>query len=368
MLFLYLAIFMGICITIQVLTGGEGMNRFQEESLDIAVIDRDGSVLSEGLAEYLGEKHHLVSIPDDESVIQEKLFYRDIYYVVTIPENFEKLCLEEREKLATTKIPGADSAVYIDQQIDSFLNEVRVLKSAGFSLEEAVEEVKKSESRESEVTMIDKNGHGGLMAPYAYLFQFLPYLLLSVLCYVIGYVMIAWRKKDVRQRMLCSSFSLRRQNAQLVAGFVVLGSAVWLICILLPVVMYRGEFLEDANLPWYLLNSFVMMLVALSISFLAGVLVEKEVVVSGVVNVISLGMCFTCGVFVSMSVLGKGVRAAAHFLPVYWYETVNEIIGNHTQFTASQQTAVWQGLGIQFLFAVAILCMGLVASKYKEQR
>ena len=71
---------------------------------------------------------------------------------------------------------------------------------------------------------------------------------------------------------------------------------------------------------------------SLAISFLIGVLVEKEEVINGVVNVISLGMSFTCGVFVSMSVLGKGVRAFAHFLPVYWYEIVNEDVYKRQQY------------------------------------
>ncbi len=84
-------------------------------------------------------------------------------------------------------------------------------------------------------------------------------------------------------------------------------------------------------------------------------------------NVISLGMCFTCGVFVSMSVLSEGVRKAAHFLPVYWYETVNGIIGNNAELTTAQSAAVWKGLGIQVLFAAVFLSAGLAASKYKRQ-
>lgn len=80
-----------------------------------------------------------------------------------------------------------------------------------------------------------------------------------------------------------------------------------------------------------------------------------------------MGMSFTCGVFVSMSVLGKGVRAFAHFLPVYWYEIVNEIIGSNAEFTVAQKTTIFQGIGIQLLFAAAILSAGLAVSKYKEQ-
>ena len=135
----------------------------------------------------------------------------------------------------------------------------------------------------------------------------------------------------------------------------------------MPLALYGKEFLQDGNLIYYLLNSFVLTLVSLAISFLIGVLVEKEEVINGVVNVISLGMSFTCGVFVSMSVLGKGVRAFAHFLPVYWYEIVNEIIGSNAEFTVAQKTTIFQGIGIQLLFAAAILSAGLAVSKYKEQ-
>ena len=69
MFFLYLAIFMSICIMIQFMTKGEGLNQFQEESLHIAVIDRDGGSLSKSLKEYLGEKHRLVEIEDDKKAV-----------------------------------------------------------------------------------------------------------------------------------------------------------------------------------------------------------------------------------------------------------------------------------------------------------
>ena len=188
MFFLYLGIFMSVCIMIQFLTKGEGMNHFEEESLDIAVIDRDGGELARGLTEYLGERHNLVDIEDNEDVIQESLFYRNIYYLVTIPEDFEEKCLTEAEKIKTTKIPGASTTFYVDQQIDTFLNDVRIFKKAGFSTEDAIAEVQRIGTLSTDVTLIDKNGHGGQMAPHAFMFQYLPYMILSV--YVISSVLL----------------------------------------------------------------------------------------------------------------------------------------------------------------------------------
>ncbi len=367
MFFLYFVLFIITCLMVQASMKEKGMDQFQETSLPIAVIDRDGGSLAKSLRDYLGEKHQLVEIRDDKKVIQENLFYRNIYYVATIPEGFERKYLEEGQKLQTTKVPGTVSAYFIDQQIDTFLNDVRILTQAGFSVEEAASEALRIGKMDTEVSIIDKSGHGGEMAPHANMFQFLPYLFLGTLCYIIGFVMIAYRKKDVRRRILCSSVSLKMQNVGLVAGFLVVGFGCWLFCMLIPVLVYRKDFLMDGNLPYYLLNSFTMMLVALALSFIVGILVENENVVNGVANVISLGMCFTCGVFVSMSVLSEGVRKAAHFLPVYWYETVNGIIGNNAELTTAQSAAVWKGLGIQVLFAAVFLSAGLAASKYKRQ-
>lgn len=367
MILMYMGIFIGISLAVQFATGGEGLEGFKTERLNIAVIDRDGGSLAKGLSEYLGERHNLVDVKDDKTVIQEELFYRNIYYVVTIPEDFENACLEGTEKLETTKIPGTNSAFYVDQQIDTFLNSVRVFSEAGFSMEDAIAETTESSQEKAEVTLIDKNGHGGEVALHAFMFQFMPYVILSILCYILASVMIVYRKKDVRRRMLCSAVSSRKQNAQLVLGYLVVGLVVWGICMLLPVIISGKEFLADSNRLYYGANTFLIMLVGLSLSFTIGVLVKKDEVVNGVVNVLTLGMGFLCGVFVSMDVLGKSVKAVAQFLPVYWYETVNGILVRNVDFTKVQQAAIWKGFGIQFLFAAAILGVGLVISKSKER-
>lgn len=367
MIVMYLIIFIAIAVMFQMLTGGKGTTNFEEERLKIAVIDRDHGELAEGLTDYLGERHDIVKVKDDKKEIQEKLFYRDIYYVVTIPEHFEQVCLEDGQKLKTIKLPDTMSSFYVDQQLSTFLNSVKVLKSAGFTTAEAVQDAREAGEARSEVTLIDKNGNGGTAPPHSFLFQYMPYIILAVLCYTIGFIMMAFRKKDVRRRMLCSAVPGRKQNAQLVLGFVTLGIGFWAICMLLPLIMYPKQLLDDPNLVYYLADSFLIMLVGLSIAFTIGVVVQKSDVLNGIVNVITLGMCFTCGVFVSMDILGKGVKMFAQFLPVYWYEKVVGILSVSNEFTGAQLNTIYKSFGIQLLFAAAILCVGLVVSKYKEQ-
>ncbi|GFI43823.1 hypothetical protein IMSAGC018_01500 [Lachnospiraceae bacterium] len=364
-IWLYLLLFLGIAIMVQKAAGGN-TSEFEQVSLNIAVIDRDGGKLAKGLADYLSQYHTLVELPDEPSIIQDRMFYREVYYVAAIPEDFEERCLYGDETLPVTKVPGSNSGFYVDQQIRIFMNEVRIMVSSGFSLSEAVEEVIEHSAGEAEVTLIDKNGFGGKQPMHAFMYQYMPYILISILCYSMSYIMIAFRNEDVKRRMMCSAIPARSQNLQLALGVAVVGIAVYGLCTLMPFLMYGKTFMKDPNMPYYLVNSFMMTLVSLSLSFLIGTLVRREEIISAIVNVVSLGMSFLCGVFVELEVLRKGVRTFAQFLPAYWYEVANGLLSNNSSLSPAQQTSLYTCYGLQILFAAAILGVAMVISRIRQ--
>lgn len=55
-------------------------------------------------------------------------------------------------------------------------------------------------------------------------------------------------------------------------------------------------------------------------------------------------MCFLCGVFVPMNVMDKKVLKVAQFLPVYWYEQVNELPGEYTTLTEKATSQIYQAI------------------------
>ena len=367
MIILYLVIFLTIALTVDRMLGPSQAGMFEQESLSIAVIDNDGGTLAKGLSDYLAAWHTIKTLPDNESILQDRLFYRDIYYVVKIPEGFEEHCLTGNEKLPVTKVPGSTSGIYVDQQINTFLNGVRTMTAGGFSIEEAVEKTTRYARNEADVSLADKNSDKGQLPGHTFMFQYMPYILISILCYTLSSIMIAFNKPDVRRRMLCSSVNSRSMNLQLVLGYAVLGFLIWIICTLMPVGIYGKDFLGDPHLPYYLINSFIMTLVALTVSFFIGTFVHREELVSAVVNVVSLGLSFICGVFVSLDVMGKGIKTVAHFLPVYWYEENNYLLGSNAALTSSQFQELLRGYGIQLLFAAAFISIAL-AFRYHQTR
>lgn len=364
LILLYLVIFFGVTMIFQGTASKELTDSYHAESLKIGIVDKSSSELSKSLKSYLEHFHQVTMLDDDTSALQEKLFYRDVEYIIHIPSDFFDDCILEGQKLPVTKIPGSYTSFYVDQQINSFLNNVRTYQAAGFSEEEAANAAKTPAS--ADITLLDSTGTAGITPDFVYYYRYIPYLFLSILCYVMGNIVSAFRKGDLPKRMRASSVSAHRQNMESLLAAATVAFALWGITTVVSLLLYRKTFIGHPGFIYYLLNSLTMLLVALSISYLVGIVTTNQNMLSGIVNTIALGMCFLCGVFVPLEYMNVNVKTAAHFLPVYWYEKTNDMLAQFGSITGEVRTEVLQAIGIQCVFALAFLCIAMAISKRKQ--
>ena len=361
---LYLVIFFSVTMMFQVTVGKSIPTSYQAESIKIGIVDNDGGALSQSLKTYLEHFHNVSMLSGDKAVMQEKLFYRDIEYIIHIPSGFFDKCIINGQKLSVTKVPGSYASFYADQQINSFLNNVRTYQAAGFSEEEAALAARTPST--ARITLMDTTGTAGITPNFVYYFRYIPYLFLSLLCYVMGNILSAFHKGDLPKRMRASSISVYRQNGEGLLAAATIAVVLWGITIAASLLMYHKEMLAHSGFIYYILNSLAMLLVALSISYLVGIVTTNSNMLSGIVNTIALGMCFLCGVFVPLEYMNSGVKTAARFLPVYWYEHINDLLIQFDSITEEVRTDVLQALGIQFVFAAAFVCIAMAISKHKR--
>lgn len=363
---IYLVIFFSVAMVLQAAVRKEHLEDFQKTSVDIAVANQDDSILSHSLTDYLKTIHNVSEISSDPSVMQEELYYRNAEYIVQIPENFYETCIVQGNPISVTKVPGSYTSFYVDQQINAWLNNIRTYIASGFSQKEAakaalVQPAVNVSMYQDEATTTETPG-------YTYYFRYVPYLFLAVLCYSMGYILLAFQKEDIQKRMQASAVSIRRQNLEGLLAMFTMGLGLWLIAIVGSLIMYQQKLLSSSVLVYYLLNTFLMMIVALSLSYLLGLFVKNSNMLNGISNIVSLGMCFLSGVFVPMSIMDKKVLKIAQFLPVYWYENVNETLSQYHIISGDVAVDIWKSMGIQLVFALAILAMILAVSKYKRQK
>ena len=363
LILLYLCIFFGVTMALQAAAGKETYTSYESEKIKIGVVDKDNGPLAEGLVKWLEGTHHVTMLEDNREKLQEELFYRNVEYIVVIPEDFYENCMVNGESISVTKVPGSYSAYYVDQQLESCLNTMRTYLKAGFSQKEAATAI--LDKKRGEVTMLDTDGNGSTPG-WLYYFRYMPYLFLAVLCYVMGYVLMAFKKNDIPERMQASAVSARRQSLEGLLAMFVMGGGLWGIGMAGAILMYGKTFPGSENFGYYVLNTLVMMAVALSLSYLIGLFVKNSNMLSGIANILSLGMCFLCGVFVPMNIMDRNVLKVSQFLPVYWYELANNTLSSTASLTDSQLQSLWQAYSIQFLFAVAFVIAAMVIRKKRS--
>lgn len=362
MFLMYLVIFFSITLLFQMMERDTGAAGYQAESLKIAVIDEDGGMMAEALKSFLGTVHQVTEMKNDASVLQEKMFYREIEYVVRIPKDFYRTCIIKGEKLDVTQVPGSYTAFYAEQQLNSYLNNARVYAAAGFTEEETA---KTAGAAEVHVDMIDAGGNAGEIPAYIFYFRYLPYLFLGVFGYVVGSMVSAMRRGDLKKRMEASAVPRRRQSIEGMLACTTVALVLWGIVAAAAVLLYGKELAGNEGNLCFLLNSLALLLVTVSVSFLVGSISRGINELNGIVNVVSLGMCFLGGAFVPLDVMSTGVKKAAQFLPIYWFEKANELLGSYKFEVVKGK--VFQAIGIQVVFAAAFVCITLAMEKKRKE-
>lgn len=361
-IFMYLGIFFGIAL----LTSSQGQDTenmsFEPSSYQFAVFDEDQSVVSKGLIHYLEKDNERVEIKDSKESIQDELYNRNIYCVLRIPKRFGESLRDggKIQKIDISSVPGTIYKQTFESLASQYITILRGCLMGGYTDEEAVKRVQEIAKKEISVKVKES---GSTEHSYLYFFfAYVPYILLSLCIVGIAPVLVVFHKKDVRDRILCASYSLTKTNRELILGTLAAGLVFGILFFICAIIGSGGDVLSMKGLLFGL-NTFAFLFVALSIVFLMGQLLKKTSSISMASNVCALGMSFLTGVFVPLEYLGDGIISLAHFLPSYWYILGVRLIDSGLEKGGFSQLCEY--MGIQLLFAVAIIAVGLAYSKAK---
>lgn len=357
MLITYTIIFMGLALAVAAENKKTNLENFTASMVHVAVFDHENSALSRGLIQYLSETQDIVEVSDELDEIRDAVYKREVEYVVTIPENFS-----ECKTIDAYKLPTSAAARLMDFNIENFIGTYEGYLTCGLEEAEAYSKTIETLKKEAEVAMYD----GKSAAVYEdnhYFYVYLPYALISVIILTIGPVLIAFNEGEVKRRTECSKISASKRNIELIAGCGVFAGVVVLVYILSSIVLYRDSMLNVAG-ALRVLNVIIYTLVSLAVVYLLSQVVKKENMLGMFANVIGLGSSFLCGIFVPRYLLADSVAAIGRFLPAYWYVNAEEAICN---FDGAITAELGWGLGVQFLYAVALLVLAVAIGQFRKK-
>lgn len=367
---IYVFVFVVLAFMMTLFFGQTPVTSFDPIKIRMAVIQNDGSnAYSAGLTAWLGRQAVVVDLKTDRDSLQDALFYRDVEYILVIPDGFGASMLDRRYdiQLERTIVPDSYSSIQLDLQIDNYLNLSALYLDSlpDLSPNQLADLVSTDLKAEATVNMKAAESGSGT-DKLSFFFIYLAYSIMAVMILGVTSIMLVFNKTDLRRRNLCAPVDSLHFNLQLVLGNLIFALAVWLLMALLSLLLSNHP-VSPAKYLILCLNALIFTMTALSFSFLISQFVASRAAQQSIANVFSLGICFISGVFVPQEMLGKTVSTIASFTPTYWYvRAVNEISSLSSYSLQTLRPAATFML-IEIGFALALLAVSLAVIKQKRQ-
>lgn len=333
---------------------------------DILIINQDEEIgLTKNLVEYIKANSNIIEIQNNEEAINDALFYRDVNYIIYIPENYREDFLNGENPKIEIKSTGDYQASLAGMMLERYIKVANTYQKNTDSEEELINKINETLSKQTEVEITSKLDTDNLSKATTY-YNFANYSILAGCVYVICLILSSFKEEKIAKRTIISSINYKKYNRQLLLSNSLFAILLWIFYVALSFILV-GDIMFSAHGLIYIANSFVFTMCAVTIAFLIGNLVNNKNAINGIVNVVALGTSFLCGAFVPMEWLPDSVLKVAHILPSYYYISSNEMIAGLEIINFEALKPILTNMGMILIFTIAFVIITNMVSKRKRK-
>ncbi|SER94076.1 ABC transporter permease [Lachnobacterium bovis] len=361
---MYIVIFLGITMLFLSKTSNSPSNDYKAQKLVVSINDKDNSLESKLLRNYISRntKKYEISALDKET-IQDDLFFRNVDAVIIIPKGFSKSFNSNNitSSINTYTLPNTMTANLTKNLVNKYLSTALSYHKQGYSSSESLIKAEKNAKIHGNIKLVSKKTTTFTMRYY--FFSYLGYILICT-CFVSGIpILKVLNSKKIDARIQCSSYRFSKKNFEIFLGIATLGLIVFIIFTILSFIILKKDVLT-INGALLFLNAFGYIIMVLSLVYLFGQLVKKDVYVSGITNIVALCFSFLGGIFIPLNYLSDTVLKIAHFLPSYWYIRGCEFAEN---YNSGSFIETFHYISIELIYALVFYLIAVTIIKMKAK-
>ena len=361
---IYTFIFLGLNIIVGMYNSSA--TDYQSTEVNIAIINHDGkSDLVTGLTDYISKNGNLIAIKDDQEAMRDALFFRQVDYIMIIPENFNQDFISGKDvSIETMELPDAYNSIYSKNLLNKYLNTARLYINSNVS--EFSTMIEQDLNNTVKVSLNGQQNDIDFSKVTDY-YNFANYMLVTITMVVITMIMVSFNEEKIKRRNLVAPISYQSMNRQLLLGNYTVGFLIWGLYVLFSFILYPQAMFSYNGLL-LVINSIALMIFIQVFSFLLTKFTSNREILSGIGNVIGLGSSFLCGAFVPQSMLSPFVISIAKFLPPYWFIKNNNEIAKIAQFNLDSLNPILINIIIILAFALVVYIITQLVAKWQLKR
>ena len=338
------------------MTTGDNQTNFVDSKPDILIINNDEEIgITKNLIDYIKANSKIKDIKNDEEAINDALFYRDVNYIIYIPQNYRQDVLNGKNPEINIKSTGDYQASLAEMTLKRY---IKIQNTYGSKIQDEAELIKSINnnlSKKSEIQITSKLDAKKLQSQAQY-FNFATYSIMAIVIFVVSIVLSSFHEKAINKRSIISSMNYKKHNRMLLLASFIYSSIVWAFFTIIGIILV-GEIIFTPRGIIYMLNSFIFTFCSLTIALL----------ISTLINVIALGSSFLCGAFVPAEWLPDTVLKIAHILPAYWYINSNDLLKTMEIINIENLKQVFINMIVVIGFSIAFVIINNLVSKRKQK-
>ena len=344
----------------------DNSTNFVASKPDIMIVNYDEEKgITRDLIKYITDNSNIIELNNNEEAINDGLFYRDVNYVIYIPENYSKDFMDGKNPEINIKSTGDYQSSFAEMLLSRYIKVANIYQKSIKNEDELTSKINETLSKQSEVEITSKLDTDSL-AKATFYYNFASYSILACLVYVICLVLSSFKDIKIQKRTIISSTDYRRLNRQLLLSNSLFSIILWGVYVALSFVLIGDVMFSNQGII-YLINSFIFTMCATTIALFIGNLVSNKNAINGIVNVIALGSSFLCGAFVPMEWLPDGVLKIAHILPSYYYISSNESLKTLKVFNLETMQPIITNMIVILGFSIIFIILTNIVSKRKQK-
>ncbi len=344
----------------------ENSTNFIASKPDILIINQDKEEgITENLINYIKGKSKIIEIENNEEAINDALFYRDVNYIIYIPENYREDFLSGKEPEIKIKSTGDYQSSLAEMMLERYIKLANIYQKNLYSEQEIISKINEILAKETEIQITSKLDTNNLKKATFY-YNFTNYSILAGCVYVICLILSSFKEERIAKRTIISSMNYKKYNRYLLLSNSLFAIVLWFFYVVLSFILVGNVMFTEHGII-YIVNSFVFTICAVTIAILIGNLANNKNAINGIVNVIALGSSFLCGAFVPMEWLPDTVLKIAHILPSYYFISSNEMITQLEVVNFESMRPILFNMGIILIFTIIFAFITNIVSKKKRK-
>ena len=339
---------------------------FTNSKPDIAIVNKDENKgLTKNLISYLKKNTNVKNIKNEEEALDDALFYREVNYIIYIPNDYHNDVLSGKTPEIDIKTVGDYTSSLAEMLLTRYLK-IQSIYSKNISNEqELVKAINQNLTKTAEITITSKIDTSKTSKVSRY-FNFASYSIMFIIIFVICMVSASFNEKTIKKRTIISSMNYKTHNKYILRASFIYSSLVWLLYMILGVVLFSSTMLSIRGLI-YSLNAFIFTFSSLTLALLLSTLINDKNAVNGIVNVIALGSAFLCGAFIPTEWLPESVITISRIFPTYWYVNSNDLLTNLQSINMTTLKPILINMLVVIIFSVTFIILNNLVAKKKQK-